>query len=142
VELSCGERLDVDRVLWGTGYEVDLGFFDEPALASIIRVDDLARRCGSFFRSLDAPNLFFLAGLLDGTGSATWAYSHAARTIVSHIQGLAHLPNEWVDSKGPHFDLIKFLAQHDAVNFPPDHWFAAYRELALAHPPDQPLPIP
>jgi pyridine nucleotide-disulfide oxidoreductase len=140
--LSTGERVEVDLILWGTGYELDLGYFDSPQLAAISRVDELAQRCGGVFRSLDARNLFFLAVFLEGTGSAPWAYAHAARTIMSHIGGKAQLDEIPVREKINHFDIVKFLAARDPQNYPADSWFAVYRDLALTHPPEQPMPIP
>ena len=91
VHFSSGGQADADVILWGTGYGLDLGYFDSPRLAAISRVDELAKRCGSLFKSLDAHNLFFLAVALESTGSAPWAYAHACRSIVSHIRGKAHL---------------------------------------------------
>lgn len=140
--LSTGDRIEVDLILWGTGYELDLGYFDSPELAGITRVDELAERCGGVFRSLDAPNLFFLAVILEGTGSAPWLYAHAARTIVSHIRGTAHLDAIPIREKINHFEMAKYLAARDPENYPTDTWFAAYRDLALTYPPEQPMPIP
>jgi cation diffusion facilitator CzcD-associated flavoprotein CzcO len=143
VHLTSGARIDVDLILWGTGYEMDLGYFASPALAKIRRVEDLARRCGALVRSLDEPNLFFLAVLLDvSVGSMTWSYAHAARTIVSHICGQAHLDTVPVQGKIPHFELAVFLAERDPYNYPPDVWRSQYEKLALEYPQNDPLPIP
>ncbi len=143
VYVTSGARIDVDQILWGTGYEMDLGYFASPALAKIRRIDDLARRCGSLVRSLDEPNLFFLAVLLDvSVGSNTWSYAHAARTIVAHICGKAYLDTVPVQGKIPHFELAIFLAERDPYNYPPDAWRAEYERLALEYPRDDPLPIP
>ena len=142
VHLSTGAAVPADVILWGTGYALDMGYFESPALARIRSVDALAARCGSLFRSLDARNLFFLATVLEGSGSATWAYTHAARSIMSHIQGTAHLDEGVVPDKLNHFELVKFLAARDPQNFPPDSWFKAYEMLAFEHPPEEPLPIP
>ena len=54
--LSDGSLLDVDMVLWGTGYRTDLGYFANPQLASITGANELAARCGCGFRSLDEPD--------------------------------------------------------------------------------------
>ena len=143
VHLSSGARVDADVVLWGTGYELDQTYFESPVLANTTRTDALAARCGSLFRSLDAPNLFFLApSLLESTGTSPWAYAHAARTIMSHICGKATLDTEPVLRKHNHFELAKFLAARDPENYPPDTWFARYRDLAMNHPDAQPMPIP
>jgi len=142
LQLSTGKRLDADLILWGTGYEIDLSYFASPALRAISRIDDLAERCGSVVRSLDEPNLFFLSVLLDGTGTAPWAYSLASRSIISHILGRANLVAEPTGRKINHFDLAKFLAELDPDSYPPDTWWSRYEKLALSHPEGEPMPIP
>ena len=143
VHLSSGTQFDADVVLWGTGYELDQTYFDSPVLAKTTRTEALAARCGSLFRSLDAPKLFFLApSLLESSTSSPWAYAHAARTIMSHICGKATLDTEPVLQKQNYFELAKFLAARDPENYPPDTWFARYRDLAMNHPDAQPMPIP
>lgn len=142
VSLSDGSAVPADVLLWGTGYALDLGYFESPALSAIRSVDALAARCGSVFRALDAHNLFFLATILEGSGSSTWAYTHAARTIVSHIRGTAALDTTPVAEKLNHFELIKFLAARDPASFPPGAWHDAYKNLTLQHPPEEPMPIP
>jgi Pyridine nucleotide-disulphide oxidoreductase len=140
--LSDGSTVPADLLLWGTGYTLDLGYFESPALSAIHSVDALAARCGSLFRALDAHNLFFLATVLEGSGSATWAYTHAARTIVSHIRGTAALDTTPVADKLNHFELVKFLAARDPASFPPATWHGAYKNLTLQHPAEEPMPIP
>lgn len=143
VYFSSGARTDVDLILWGTGYEMDLSYFASPALAKIRRIDDLAARCGSIVRSLDEPNLFFLAVLLDATAaSMTWSYAHACRSIVSHICGKAHLGTVPVQGKVAHFELAGLLAECDPYSYPPDTWRSEYEKLALEYPQNDPLPIP
>ena len=143
VHLSTGTRIDADLVLWGTGYAIDQSYFEAPALAGATNIAALAARCGSLFRSLDAPKLFLLApALLETTSTSPWAYAHASRTIVSHIRGQATLGVLPVLPKLNYFELPMFLAAHDAENYPPATWFSDYRELALNHPDDAPLPIP
>lgn len=142
VSLSDGSTVAADVLLWGTGYALDLSYFDAPALSAIRTVDGLAARCGSLFRALDAKNLFFLATILEGSGSATWGYTHAARTIVSHICGTATLDETPVADKLNHFELIKFLAARDPASYPPATWHAAYKNLTLHHPAEEPMPIP
>jgi hypothetical protein len=141
--LSSGARFDADVVLWGTGYTVDLTYFDSRVLAQTTRSEVLAARCGSLFRSLDAPNLFFLApSLLESTSTSPWAYAHACRTIMSHICGKAALDTEPILKKLNYFELAKFLATRDPQNYPPDTWFARYQDLAMNHPDAEPMPIP
>lgn len=142
-ELANGQKIEADMLLWGTGYELDVSYLALPALAGITRPEQLARRCGSLFRALDAPNLFFLApGLLESTSVTPWAYSHAARSIVAHIQGKAALGTEPVNHKLNYFDLAKFLATQDATNFPPDTWVKTYTAMVVDHLPEQAMPIP
>jgi Pyridine nucleotide-disulphide oxidoreductase len=143
VELSTGARLDVDLLLWGTGYQLDLSYFDVPALAEITRIDAMAARCGSLFRSLDAPNLYCLGpALLETTSTSPWAYAHSCRTIVAHLCGKARLDTEPILKNLNYFELPKFLASRDPQNYPPESWYGDYRDLALNHPDDKPLPIP
>lgn len=140
VTLSDGAVLSPDWLLWGTGYALDLSYFDDPALASLTRLDALAARCGGF-QSLDADNLYFPGLGLDGIGSATWAYALICRSVMSHIRGTARLSRTPVPHKINHFDLVEHLAPQDPASFPGD-WRAQYRALALQTPDDRPYPIP
>lgn len=140
VTLSDGTALAPDWLLWGTGYALDLSWFDDPAIASLTSLDALAQRCGGF-QSLDADNLYFPGLGLDGIGSATWAYALICRSIASHIRGTARLDRVPVPHKINHFDLVQYLAPRDPASFPGD-WRAQYRDLALQTPDDRPYPIP
>ncbi len=143
VKLSSGTRFDVDTLLWGTGYEVDTGYFDLPALSNIRKRADLAERCGSMFLSLDQPGLFLLGpSLLESTGSSPFAYAHACRSIMAHIQGLANFDETVVGRNLTHFDLMAFLASRDSFNYPSETWRAELRKLACDHPEGVPLPLP
>ncbi len=142
VTLSNGHRLEPEVLLWGTGYGVDLSYFELPAIASIRTVDALAARCGGVFRSLDAPNLFFPAVGLDGIGSSPWYFALLFRSIMSHIRGTARLTSEVLGYRLNHFELVDYLAAHDPASFPPDQWRLHYRKLALDTPDDQPYPLP
>ena len=73
------------------------------------------------------PRLFFLAVMLETTGSAPWLCAHAVRTIAEHILGVAELDEVKVTDKINHCDLVQFLAQHDPVNYPANSWHGAYR---------------
>ena len=121
---------------------MNLRFLDSHALADVTQVNQLTRRCGALFRSLDMPKLFFLAVVLETTGSAPWLYAHAARTIAGHIRGVAELDEVKVTHKVNHYDLLIFLARHDPVDCPADGWHETYRELAQAWPVDRPVTIP
>jgi hypothetical protein len=142
VTLSDGHRLDVDILLWGTGYSVDLSYFEAPEIAEIRTLDALCARCGGVFRSLDAPNLYFPGVGLDGIGSAAWSYSLLSRSIMSHIRGTARFGNEVIGHKINHFDLVDYLAPRDPASYPPDTWRAHYRDIALNTPDEQPYAIP
>jgi hypothetical protein len=142
VMLSDGDRLEPDLLLWGTGYDLDLSYFESPEIASIRTLDALAARCGGIFRSLDAPNLYFPGVGLDGIGSAAWTYSLLNRSIMSHIRGTARLDAEVLGHKVNHFEIVNYLASRDPASFPPETWRTLYRDIALGTPDEQPYPIP
>lgn len=142
VELSTGAAVDADLLLWGTGYELDLGFFANETLSRIRRHEELFAQCGCGTRAIAEPGLYFLAPCLESTGTAPWSYSMLARTLMSHIRGQATLEPVPLAHKINHFDAAAFLAARDPVNFPAGRWEETYRRLALAHPEEQPLPIP
>ena len=142
VTLSDGHRLETDLLLWGTGYSLDLSYFEAPEIASIRTLDALCARCGGIFNSLDAPNLYFPGVGLDGIGSSPWAYSLLSRSIMSHIRGTAHFENKVVGHKINHFDIVDYLAPRDPASYPPATWQAHYRDIALNTSDGQPYAIP
>jgi hypothetical protein len=142
VTLSDGHCVEADLLLWGTGYGVDLSYFEAPEIASIRTLAALAARCGCIFRSRDAANLYFPGIGLDGIGAAAWAYSLLCRSIMSHIRGTARLDNEVLGCKVNHFDIVDYLAPRDPASYPPHAWRAQYRDIALNTPDEQPYPIP
>lgn len=142
VTLSDGHRLEADLLLWGTGYNVDLSYFEASEIAAIRTLDTLAARCGGIFRSLDAPNLYFPGVGLDGIGAAPWSYCLVARSIMSHIRGTARLDNEVLGHRVNHFDIVDYLAPRDPASYPPDTWRAHYRDIALQTPDTTPYAIP
>jgi cation diffusion facilitator CzcD-associated flavoprotein CzcO len=143
VTLSNGHRPEhVDLLLWGTGYTVDLSYFEASEIASICTLQALTARCRGIVRSADAPNLYFPGVGLDGIGSAPWAYSLLARSIMSHIRGTADLGDEVRQRRTNHFDLVEYLAARDPASYPPDTWRALYRTIALDTPDEQPYAIP
>lgn len=142
VTLSDGHRVEADLLLWGTGYSVDLSYFEAPEIASIRTLAALAARCGCIFRSLDAANLYFPSVGLDGIGAAPWAYSLLARSIMSHIAGTAQLDNQVLGHNINHFDIVNYLAPRDRASYPEHAWRAHYRDIALNTPDEQPYPIP
>ena len=142
VTLSDGHRFEPDLLLWGTGYGVDLSYFESPQIASIRTLEALGARCGCIFRNLDAPNLYFPCVGLDGIGSAPWAYSLLCRSIMSHIRGTARIDDAVLAYKVNHFEIVDYLAPRDPASYPPEAWREHYRNLALNTPDEQPYPIP
>lgn len=140
--LSDGHLVEAELLLWGTGYGVDLSYFESPKINGIRTLDALTARCGCIFRSLDAANLYFPGVGLDGIGSAPWSYSLMCRSIMSHIKGTARLDNEALGHRLNHFDVVDYLAARDPASYPPDVWHAHYRDLALNTPDEQPYPFP
>lgn len=142
VALSGGDSVEADVLLWGTGYEMDLGWIDVPALAALRTTNALVARCGCIFRSLDADNLYLPQSGLDGIGAAPWAYALLAQTTMSHIRGTARLDRVPVGHKVNHFDIVAHLAPRDPGSYPPQAWQARFRDIALQTPDDQPYPMP
>lgn len=142
VTLSDGHGVEVDLLLWGTGYGVDLSYFESPAINAIRTINGLAARCGCIFRSLDAKDLYFPGVGLDGIGSAPWSYALLCRSMMSHIRGTARLDNEVLAGRLNHFDLVEYLADRDPASYPPETWRAFYRDVALNTPDDEPYAIP
>jgi len=70
VHVSVGSVLEADLLLWGTGYEMNLRYFEAEALAKIRHQSESRRRCGSLFRSTDAPNFYFLAPAVLATSTS------------------------------------------------------------------------
>jgi hypothetical protein len=141
ITLRDGTRLEVDAILWGTGYGTDLRYFDAPKLAAIRSVNELCARCGCIFRSLDAPNLYFPGVGLDGIGSAPWAYMLIARSVMSHIRGTARLDMATADHKINHFEIVRHLIPRDPGSYPEGRGWDFYRDIALHTPDDQPYPL-
>ncbi len=142
VRLASGARLKVEVLLWGTGYETDLSYFDDPRIASIRSVGELRARCACIFRSLDAPDLYFPAVGLDGIGSTPWYNALIARSVMSHICGTARLDMEPLAQQVNHFDIARYLVPLDAGTYPEGRGWDFFRELALNTPDDQAYPLP
>ena len=141
VTLADGSRLTPDIVLWGTGYETDLSYFEDARVASIRNVSELGARCACQFRSLDAPDLYFPSVGLDGIGALSWAYALMARSIVSHIRGTAQLDME-PHPRLNHLEIARHVAERDPGSHGDGVVWDFYRELALSTPDDEPYPMP
>jgi cation diffusion facilitator CzcD-associated flavoprotein CzcO len=142
VHLSNGERIETDLLLWGTGYAVELDYLGLNALRSGMRLNDIARRCHSVFRSIDAPNLFLLPGVLEENSSTPWAYAHAAKSIMVHVAGGAVFEGAPRQTFTNYFGLVKLLARRDRRNYPLGLWYVRYLWLAMFRRKTQPMPIP
>lgn len=143
IELSSGERIDADLLLWGTGYAANLGYLEVDALSGATDLKEVGRRMRAVFRSPDAPNLFLLApGVLESTTVTPWAYAHAAKSIMSHIAGRAELDAPPYPGMINHCDMVKLLAKLDRASYPRGLWRLKYLGIALLHPRRRPLPIP
>jgi len=141
VTLADGTRLAPDIVLWGTGYETDLSYFEDARIASIRNVGELAARCACHFRSLDAPDLYFPGIGLDGIGLLSWSYALTARSIMSHIRGTARLDL----ARHPrlnHLEIACHIAERDPGSHGDRPVWDFYRDLALRTPDDVAYPMP
>lgn len=141
VTLSDGTRQAVDLVLWGTGYQTDLSYFEDSRIASIRTVAELGTRCACMFRSIDAPDLYFPGVGLDGIGALSWAYSLVARAVMSHIVGSARLDME-AGARLNHLEIARHMAERDPGAQAEGKGWDFYRNLAMTLPDDQPYPLP
>jgi len=141
VTLADGTRLAPDIVLWGTGYETDLSYFEDARIASIRTVGELGARCACQFRSMDAPDLYFPGVGLDGNGILSWSYALMARSIMSHIRGTARLDME-PHPRLNHLEFACHVAERDPGSHGDGPVWDFYRDLALRVPDDEPYPMP
>ena len=141
VTLADGKRHAVDLLLWGTGYQTDLSYFEDARIASVRTVAELGTRCACMFRSIDAPDLYFPGVGLDGIGALSWAYSLMARAIMSHIRGTARLDMAPL-ARLNHLEIARHLAARDPVAQAEGKDWDFYRNLALTLADDQPYPFP
>ncbi|UCH47612.1 MAG: NAD(P)/FAD-dependent oxidoreductase [Betaproteobacteria bacterium] len=143
ITVSNGQKVDSDLLLWGTGYRTNMDYLDVEGLKSTAGLNDMAKRCYSAFRSMDADNLFLLApGVLETNTATPWAYAHVARSIMSHIKGVPVFMDLPQAAMINHYDLVKILARRDSINYPFGRWYLKYFSLAMFHPKRRPLPLP
>lgn len=140
--LSDASTLDVDLVLWGTGYRTDLSYFANPALAAITGVNELAQRCGAIVRSLDEPDLYFPGVGLEGYGATSWNFAIMARSVMSQIRGTAQLGLEPNPHRLNHLEMARYFARLDPASFGGADADAWIRQVGLGTPDDQPYPMP
>lgn len=117
--LSNGERLETDRVLWATGYKMNLRYLGLPEYDGVRGLAELFPKLGSLVRSLDYPNLFFLGmTLINSTASTPFFAAVEAKTIISHIKGRCEIPARTLPHHLTHWDLISYFATFDRSNYP------------------------
>jgi len=141
-QLSDGSAHAVDKVLWGTGYRTDLSYFENPRLAAVTGVNELASRCGCVMRSLDEPDLYFPGVGLEGYGATSWNFAIMARSVMSHICGTAQLDLQPLPHRLNHLEMVRHLARLDPASFGGMDADAYCREVGLGTPDDQPYPMP
>ena len=61
---------------------------------------------------------------------------------MSHIRGKPVFDSVPVQTNANYFDLVRFLAKRDHVNYPRLWWFLKYLTLAFRQPVGRPMPIP
>lgn len=129
--LSNGERVETDRVLWGTGYTMDLAYLGLPEYQRVRRPEELFPKLGSLVRSLDYPDLFFLGMTINNTSNSTpYGAAIEAKTIISHIRGECEIPERVLPHHLTYWDEIRYFATFDRANYP-GWWKLKYLGLAL-----------
>jgi hypothetical protein len=129
--LTNGERIETDRVLWATGYRMNLRYLDLPEYRRIDRPVELLPKLGSLVRSLDYPNLFFLGMTLTNSTSSTPFFAAVeAKTIISHIRGECEIPEKVLPHHLTYWELIHYFATFDRADYP-RWWKLKYLWLSL-----------
>jgi len=129
--LSNGECFETDRVLWATGYKMNLRYLGLREYRDVRGSADLFPKLGSLVRSLDYPDLFFLGmTLINSTSSTPFLAAVEAKTIISHIRGECEIPKQTLPHHLTYWDLIRYFATFDRSNYP-RWWKIEYLLLAL-----------
>ena len=132
IALKNGERFETDRLLWGTGYRMNLEYLGLPEYSDVRTPKQLRPRLGSLVRSLDYPNLFFMGMILNDSTSATPFFAAIeARSLVAHISGECEIPKQNVRHLVAYWDLFRHYASFDHANYPRYWWRIKYLLLAL-----------
>jgi len=61
---------------------------------------------------------------------------------MSHIRGKSVFDATPFQTNLNYFDLVRFLAKRDRVNYPYARWYLKYLNLAYRQPGDRPMPVP
>jgi|GEM_PF-679831 len=129
--LTNGERFETDRVLWATGYLMDLRYLDLPEYRRVRTLTDLFPKLGSLVRSLDYPNLFFLGmTLINSTSSTPFFAAVEAKTLISHMRGECEIPETTLPRHLTYWELIHYFATFDRASYP-GRWKLKYLWLSL-----------
>lgn len=131
VVLGNGERVETDVLLWGTGYRMKLDYLGLPEYREIDTPGKLRPRLGSFVRSVDYPNLFFVGmGLIDSTSSTPFFAAIEAKSIVAHILGRCEIPVENIPHVMAYWDVLRLFASFDHANYPRRWWRISSEDLS------------
>lgn len=118
---------DADILIYATGYLLNLKFLGLPEFSQISSSEEMSERCGTYVRSLDYPNLFFLGPtVLDINGAAPLLMSMISRTVMAHIQRKCEIPKTVYHQKPVHWNMLETLAAFDHYNFWPVLWRLRY----------------
>ncbi len=127
IRLENGDHFDTDIILWGTGYKMNLKYLGLPEYSRINTLEQLRPRLGSLFVRWIIRNLFFIGmSLIDGSGSTPFFTAIEAKSIVAHIMGQCEIPGENIPHLIVHWDLFKYFASFDHVNYPGIWWRIKY----------------
>ena len=140
-----GQSFDADILIYATGYKLNLSFLNLPEFSRMSSSTELQERCGTYIRSLDYPNLFFVGPtLLDGNGATAFLMSAVGRTLMAHIQGKCEIPKTVCRKKPVHWGILEILASFDRYNFWPVWWRLKYTLKAwyYAKYPEKPIYFP
>lgn len=134
-KVFVGEKqFSCDKVVYATGFDLDLNFLKLDALRSVCDRKTLQSRCGSLVKSLDYPNLFFMGPTVLDTNSTTPFYAATlAKSVATHIAGKIYIPDRRVDGLIPHWKLVEFLSEFDHYNYPRFLWRLKYLFLAWSY---------
>jgi cation diffusion facilitator CzcD-associated flavoprotein CzcO len=133
ITLTNGERFESDRLLWATGYRMNLRYLGLPEYSHVRRLRELFPKLGSLVRALDYPNLFFVGvTLINSTSSTPFLAAVEAKTIISHMMGDCEIPEKTLPHHVAYWDLVRYFATFDRANYR-RWWKVKYLWLALRY---------